>query len=85
MVPIDMAFHDLTASGVSNAGAAGIGNIRRFVDNGGIAGIFQAPGAVFGLCREADSDSTIDSKSLRYLSCAVPKAAKSYVPVGHTT
>src|SRR5829696_7984369 len=48
MIPVDMAFEDLTAARVMNVRTAGVGNIRGFINNGRVTGTFQAPGRIVG-------------------------------------
>ena len=47
VVPVDVAFENFARAGVAHMRTAGVGHVRRFVDNGRIAGIFEAPGRVF--------------------------------------
>jgi len=47
VIPVDVTFNDLARTGVAHVGTAGVGYGGGFIDNGRVAGIFQAPGRIF--------------------------------------
>src|SRR4051812_1860280 len=64
MIPVDMAFQDLTGTGIMYMRTACIWYIRRFVYNSRKACIFQAPGRVLIMSRRNFCNDGIFETSL---------------------